>query len=359
MEKYGTYRTEDFLVDNRFLDWILVPDEASDEYWKTVFILYPACEHQADEARKILSALKITPGKEMPREMRRQITQQLQHHTDGGMVSNGAIRSWKTYVVAACLLVCCGVIFLLRQAQTTQKTDQLVIEQVDEKKAIKKITNTASESLLLLLPDTSTVILAANAHITYNEQTFTNDRVIYLSGEAFFEVTAQKGNPFRIKTDYLTATVLGTSFRIKAAETFAQSQVSVQSGIVEVRKKQATGSPSVKSEAPLYLTANQEMAHSETVSEHTSGTLTPNIIPPPTFDEHFKSTPLKTVLKALSNQYQIEISVADSTLEKRTISASLADTHLFEKLDLISKAVEASYRIIDGRIVFTRRAQEK
>jgi len=361
MEKYSTYGTEDFLTDEHFLDWILAPSETSNEYWKAVFILYPACESKADEAKKIISALRIRPGKTMPADMRRQIVAHLHANADETVAAskrNHFIRSWKRYLATACVLACCATAFFFYRTPSHPTTGKLIIERAEVATAKEtKITNTADKPLLVLLPDTSTVILEANAYIVYNEQTFIENREIYLRGEAFFEVVSEKDHSFRVKTDYLTTTVLGTSFRVKAAETLAKSKVTVQSGMVEVRKKTETDS-TTETEMPVYLTANQEIIYSKSELQQPSSPLTPNDVPSPTFDEHFKSTPLKTVLKALSDQYHVDISVADSVLETRTITASLREMHLFEKLDLISRAAEITYRIVDGRIVFTQLSRD-
>lgn len=364
MEKYSAYRTEDFLSDERFLDWVLSPSETSNEYWQTVFILHPSCETKADEARKILSALRIKPGEAMPQDMYKQIMTHLQTHLDETIPtnkSNHLIWPWKTYLATACIIICCITAFFFFQTSTDSVSGDLVIEQAgtltDRQQRLTKVTNTANKSLLLLLPDTSTVVLEANAYVVYSEETFALNREIYLGGEAFFEVTSNKNTPFSVKTDYLITQVLGTSFRIKAAETLAKSKVSVQSGVVKVYKKTQTDS-ATETEMPVYLTANQEIIYSESELQQPSSPLTPNDVPSPTFDEHFKSTPLKTVLKALSDQYHVDISVADSVLETRTITASLREMHLFEKLDLISRAAEITYRIVDGRIVFTQLSRD-
>lgn len=360
MEKYSAYRTEDFLSDERFLDWVLSPSETSNEYWQTVFILHPSCETKADEARKILSALRIKPGEAMPQDMYKQIMTHLQTRLDESIPtnkSNHLIWPWKTYLATACIVICCVTAFFFFQTSTDSVTGDLVIEQTgtltDRQQRLTKVTNTANKSLLLLLPDTSTVVLEANAYVVYSEETFALNREIYLCGEAFFEVTSNKNTPFLVKTDYLITQVLGTSFRIKAAKTLAKSKVSVQSGVVKVYKKTKTDS-AAEPGTPVYLVANQEIDYSERTKEQASATFAPTAVAMPSYQEEFKSTPLKSVLNTISDQYHVDISIVDSVLEARTITASLQDMHLFEKLDLISKAAEASYRIVDGRIVFDR-----
>ncbi len=359
MEKYSTYSTEDFLMDELFLDWIFAPSETTEGYWNAIFARYPVCKPKADEARKILLTLRIKPGKPMPPKMRQQVITHLQTHMDDVVTKerNGRTsRSWKRYLAVAGIVACCTISYILyRNATNSPVADQATLSQTNlPTNQTEQITNTTEKPLLLLLPDTSTVILEAKAYVIYHKESFLTDREVYLSGEAFFEVKSEKDHPFVVKTDHLTTKVLGTSFRVKAAKTLAESKVTVRSGIVEVRKKIELDSTAMPD--PVYLTANQELTYSVTISEQPLRPLTPSAITPPTFDEHFKATPLKEVLKRLSDQYQVDISVADPFLETRTITASFQDMHLFEKLELISRATEANYRIVDGKVIFFQRS---
>ncbi|MFY0594640.1 FecR family protein [Roseivirga sp.] len=64
----------------------------------------------------------------------------------------------------------------------------------------------------ITLPDESVVTLNANSTLKYYPDKFDKNRVLELSGEAFFEVT--KGINFEVITDQGTVKVLGTSFNI-------------------------------------------------------------------------------------------------------------------------------------------------
>ena len=65
-----------------------------------------------------------------------------------------------------------------------------------------------------VLPDGSTVILNSGSTLTYNSETWDQERRIELNGEAFFKV--EKGIPFIVETDKGQVTVLGTEFNVKS-----------------------------------------------------------------------------------------------------------------------------------------------
>src|SRR5690606_5060828 len=77
MERYESYEIDDFLNDDLFIDWILIPTETADKYWQDVFTRFPAIRIKADEARKLLSNIHIKPGPTMPMQLRMEILNQI------------------------------------------------------------------------------------------------------------------------------------------------------------------------------------------------------------------------------------------------------------------------------------------
>lgn len=89
------------------------------------------------------------------------------------------------------------------------------------------------------LPDGSKVWLNENSTLEY-EKVFDN-RIVYLKGEAFFEVEKKDGATFKVIAGASKTTVLGTSFNVRAYEEEAYVEVAVKTGKVEVTspKKQS------------------------------------------------------------------------------------------------------------------------
>lgn len=83
----------------------------------------------------------------------------------------------------------------------------------------------------ITLADNSTVTLAPESAITVHFDGTTRF-VELLDGEAFFDVTPDPQKPFRVGTDNLTVTVLGTGFDV--SEGTDASTVGVEHGLVQV-----------------------------------------------------------------------------------------------------------------------------
>ncbi|SEW43982.1 FecR family protein [Chitinophaga arvensicola] len=90
------------------------------------------------------------------------------------------------------------------------------------------------ETLTSQLPDGSTVTLNAMSSLVIPADFARSERKVLLSGEAFFDVTADPAHPFRVSDSSMTTTVLGTSFNIRAYAGESTRKVAVVSGRVKV-----------------------------------------------------------------------------------------------------------------------------
>ncbi|NJM94670.1 MAG: FecR domain-containing protein [Cytophagales bacterium] len=90
----------------------------------------------------------------------------------------------------------------------------------------------ADNNISIYLPDSSYVILNKGGRITYDG--FGNNRDVHLAGEALFIVRKDTNRPFRVITNTIVATALGTSFNVKSDGEDGSASVSLLSGKVEV-----------------------------------------------------------------------------------------------------------------------------
>jgi transmembrane sensor len=84
----------------------------------------------------------------------------------------------------------------------------------------------------LVLPDGTKVWLNAESSIEFPKSFTGRERLVRVSGEAFFEVTKDKKHPFIVNTDYFSTKVLGTKFNIRAYSEKDASLVLVEGHVV-------------------------------------------------------------------------------------------------------------------------------
>lgn len=89
---------------------------------------------------------------------------------------------------------------------SSQETALMAMQEADAQRG---------EILSITLPDGSLVTLNAGSTLKYPEE-FGKERVVELSGEAFFEVVSSERNPFIVKTSDICVTAHGTSFNVSA-----------------------------------------------------------------------------------------------------------------------------------------------
>ncbi len=208
--------------------------------------------------------------------------------------------------------------------------------------------NPARHPLPLALADGSTVTLEPGAQLRYPARFSGARRVVQLEGEAFFEVFHDAGHPFRVLTDKLETTVLGTSFRVRAVPGAAAATVQVRTGSVQVQAR--AGQPQPAGTA-VVLRPNQEVTYTPAAPA-----LRPVLVARPAllvpqplvFDER----PVTEVLRSLEAGYGVRIGYDGAALAGCTVSLRFGPENLFGKLDLLCHVLGASYERTDDGLIF-------
>ncbi len=94
--------------------------------------------------------------------------------------------------------------------------------------------NPFGQKSTIILPDSTVITLNSGSRIIYPERFTSEYRDVELKGEAFFEVSEDKQQPFRVKSGDIYTLALGTSFNVKAFENEPNISVSLNSGKVKI-----------------------------------------------------------------------------------------------------------------------------
>ena len=158
------------------------------------------------------------------------------------------------------------------------------------------------ETKTISLLDGSEVILNSKSTITFNEVDWKENRQLTLDGEAYFKV--EKGSTFTVNTNNGSVVVLGTQFNVNSKDDFFdvvcyEGKVSVNSNSLDY----------------ILLPTNSFRKINESSLESSTTQLSQ-----PTWidgESTFKSVPIKYVITALEDQYNIKIDselIDDSTI---------------------------------------------
>lgn len=184
------------------------------------------------------------------------------------------------------------------------------------------------------LPDGTSVFLNAGSRLRFPEY-FTpgQERRIYLSGEAYFDVARDTASPFLVCLEHTTVKVLGTSFNITAYPDEGREVTTLLQGAVAIEQA-STGKE-------LALTPGQQGCYD--VTRQTLARQTVDVSYYTSWKDGvfaFYKQPLGQVMQTLGRWYLFEVHYADPSLSSILYTGKIARhasiqevLHTFELMD--------------------------
>lgn len=220
--------------------------------------------------------------------------------------------------VAAVLLIAFGLFSILQQQPS-----------------IKQYSSSATISGPLSLPDGSVVVLNKNTSVSYPDHFSGNSREISIFGEAFFEISPDRENPFVVHASGLDIRVVGTSFNVEAKKESGFVRVTVNTGQVLVYPS-GTGKSEIES-AGMLLSAGEMATFSAESGRIVRGVNDDlNFLSWKTGILTFREARLADVLKALENKYQTRFIVDNQEVLNQRLTARFEKESLDEVLETLS-----------------------
>lgn len=198
----------------------------------------------------------------------------------------------------------------------------------------------------VVLPDGSKVRLNASSNLRFPSEFAPNTREVYLEGEAFFEVVADKKRPLIIHGTEANVKVLGTAFNVHAYPGKGM-EVAVRSGKVNMVSHSGTGTDVLMVPAGKKGVSNKSAGiwqvepATEMDFDWLEGTL------------QFNERPLSEVIEELELSYGVDIELADADLASCRISATFYRNSIEEVMETLSLIVDFTYERNGDRIVIS------
>jgi ferric-dicitrate binding protein FerR (iron transport regulator) len=202
------------------------------------------------------------------------------------------------------------------------------------------------ERLELTLADQSVVTMNAGSTIRYPEVFSDSIRLVYLNGQAFFDIS-HKTKPFIVQTANAHIRVLGTRFDVYARN--QRTEVIVQQGKVRLSSIEESLRNTVILERDQMGILNKDKSAEITREENADfliGWLHNRFV--------FYKTPLGEALAEMQRRHGVEIHLADEILERQTMSGSFEDTSVVATLEAFCLALNLNLSKQDDRFVISR-----
>ena len=232
-------------------------------------------------------------------------------------------------VAASLLIGILGIASLALQNRQTLPSQMITVN-----------TNAGMRSQLIL-PDGTAVHLNAGSTLVYPSRYDKNERRVQLSGEAFFNVAHNTGQPFVVSTadDKVKVRVTGTQFNLQAYEKDGIVQTTLIEGSVQLSIQGKKGNVSLTpSDMAIYDVATGQLFLEKVNNAQVSGWMNGRLI--------FRDTPIPEVLRKLTHFYTVDFDVIDEVICGYTFTGTFENRPLFQILDYLKISSKIEYAMV-------------
>ncbi len=307
MNKYLTYRIEDYLTDDEFINSITDADHK--QKWATWLGDNPEAAKVYYEAKELIQSLKFKEETFLNKDS---VWDQIESQTTAKTVELSSTNSPRKYLwVAGAIAAGLALIF--------------VTFFQDRNSAYYESPGLALEEMIL---PADSKISDISGEVTYEQDNWDKERRVQLDGTATFEVS--KGVPFIVETANGSVRVLGTKFTVSSEDD--SFSVDVEHGKVRV----TSGNNS------QVLTANMSFRKNALVSRKAEGS---EII-----YHQYEEAALKDIIKALESSYDVDITLKDKGEMDKTYTGFFDSANLKTALQSVFWPLGMTYEINGSEI---------
>lgn len=196
------------------------------------------------------------------------------------------------------------------------------------------------------LPDGSQVWINSASELRFPTRFTGRERVVYASGELYFDVQADAEHPFVVEAGDNRVTVLGTAFNLNAYPEEQQVLTTLVRGAVEFRHGNASVRLKPGQQAVLDARTQQLDTRQVNVSLYTSwvnGTF------------EYKQMPLADIMRQLARWYDIEFIFEAAEFHDHPFTGiARRDQTLAEILGMIAKTTDVAFEISERKVCIKR-----
>lgn len=325
--RYLFYVAEDFFKDEYFIQWVTNPTVESNLFWQKFLQENPHKQHDVDLAISYIKKLQFTEIAPSPEDLYR-----VQQNIQKAIQLQNKNRSTQRvlwYSAAAIALLLLVSTFLL-----TEKASTITLKEYSTKYGeIKEIT----------LPDGTLVTLNSNSTLTAFTKIDSTNREVWLTGEAFFNVTKKNDLKFIVHTNDTDIEVLGTSFNVK--ERKKGTQIVLNEGSVQIKAEGKDG-PILKPGDMAVISAHEKDSIKVTIvkPEH-------HIVWKEKFllmDDHT----VAQIIEELKDLYNLNITVENIELLNKRLSGKISTQNADDLIEDLALSLGVSVSKSDSVYIF-------
>jgi ferric-dicitrate binding protein FerR (iron transport regulator) len=345
------FSVEELIIDDSFANYCFQRNEADTLFWEGYVKTNPSQKETIEEAMQIVLGLHVMLRQEHDKQNEKQPV--LKPVPSSG--NKPVIRKMVLYAaaVAAILVIVFGLKgYMRRNYSANTPSKDIAINNTESN--VLEFSTAKGEKKTFFLPDNTKLYLGAGSTLRMEKGFGKNNRAVYLSGEALFDVTHNKDLPFIVHCEKYDVKVLGTLFNVRSYSEDELSETSLIRGKVEISLKNNSRKIILKPNQKAIIGNNTDDMVLETNQQALVNT-----------DEKIKVSPLsystidsaavetawtrgrleiinerfEQIRNKLERWYNVKIIFADEEVSQYMFTATFAD----ENIGQVLKALQYSY----------------
>jgi len=344
------FEAEDFLIDATFQHYCAGTDQLSIDYWSKYISQHPDQRKTIAEAEKLYRLLSGNKAK-----LNERILAFQESFEQPKIVPLKSRKIWWSVAAAVLVMIGLGSIFFAEQ-----KPESVVYAQAYR-------TN-AGERKKVTLPDGSTVWLNSKSILKLDKHFNKNNRLVWLQGEGFFDVT-HSNKAFKVQTTEFEINVLGTAFNVKAYPDEVTSEATLIRGLITMQPVNGGGIITLKPSQKITL--YKKLGATTVLSQQKRQ---PKISHPEITIDHYQLARDSTVVETawvqnkieildqefgeirpmLEKWYNVQITFTSPELEKYRFTATFTKETIKDALDALQRVEKFNYEIKGDQIKISK-----
>ncbi len=343
---------EDFILDESFREYILGSSETSVSFWNNWIETHPEQQDEIRKARQILITLFNHHKIDVKVDKNQSLAELLAKIEYEEELSENRMRKLPGWAkIAAVIFFSIGMGWLWNLAY-----DKLLI---NETLTFNEIIVPIGEKSQIVLSDGTHVWINSGSRFKYPVSFGKKTRQVFLSGEAFFDVTRKEKQTFVVTTHDASVKVLGTAFNVKSYPEDAKTQTTVVRGLVSVQRLNENEEVLIRpNQMAVIRNSVPEIKDTESPRKlHVLNNVNTEAV---TCWKNqllvFADEPLEDMAMKMERWFNVNIVIEDSTLSQERYNGKFVHNEtIYEVLEAIKHTTPIKYSVEEDKIIIDRK----
>ena len=205
------------------------------------------------------------------------------------------------------------------------------------------------EADVVELPDGTHISLGSKTTFHYDKDYGKDKRIVYLEGEAYFDVAKQKDKPFIVKTKEQDIEALGTKFNVMAYPLDSLVITTLLEGSVQLKTMNFPERTIMRPNQQLIYNRNTKQASLFHVNARPFTSWTTGYY-------YFYEQSLKAILDRLSHVYGMQFTVNSEILNQRTFTGTFyRGQSIKDIMEIVNLSIPIKYKIDDRHVTISEK----